>query len=242
MATAPAIFTGNNFRLADRLKIQKQCIRERDYIPFGRITAIHWEAQRSTAGLSQSLPRYTNPQQAAAFADAVHKRILTPHQADALKPFSEVQNILWQSTTLDWLNNRSGPIIARSKDKRDWLLPEGLTALPPIPDPRFVSKHAGSVCPQGPRGCDGCNPPRIPQLLVGCPYVGDRVQFKLTSRTGYVMGVIHPVRELSVIAWGPDGSAHFARLRGARDNADRVAPALLIDDDFRAFFVGGIFA
>lgn len=239
---APAIFSGNNFRLQDRLKIQAQKIRDKDYTKFGRVTAIHWAAQRDCSGLSQSLPRYANPQQATAFADAVRDRILTPQQADALKPFSEVQNILWQSTTLDWLDQKRGPIIALSKDKRDWLLPEGLTELPPIPDPRFVSTHAGSVCPKGKAGCRGCNPPRIPQLLTGCPYVGDRVQHKITARSGYVMGVLHPILELSVVSWGTDGHGHFMKLKGASDNVDRHAPALLIDDDNRAFLVGGIFA
>lgn len=242
-AVAPAIFTGNNFRLQDRIKIQCQRIREKDYVVFGRLNAVHWAAQRDTTGLSQSLPRYSNPQQAAQFSDAVAHRLLTPQQADALKPFSEVQNTLWQSLTLDWLDSRDfpGPIIARSRDHRDWLLPEGLTPLPSIPDPRFVSKHALSVCPKGPRGCKGCIAPRIPQLLTGCPLVGDRVQFKLTSRDGYVMGVMHPVLELSVIAWAPDGHSHFMRLKGRPDNVERKAPALLIDDDSRAFFVGGVF-
>lgn len=245
MATAtqaPAIFTGASFRLQDRIKIQCQRIRERDYIRIGRLTAIHWAAQRSTRGLSQSRPRYANPQQAAAFADAVRDRLLTPQQADALKPFSEAQNILWQSTTLDWLDNKRGPIIARSRDQRDWLLPQGLTPLPPIPDPRFVSSHAGSVCPHGTAGCAGCNPPRIPQLLTGCPLVGDRVQFKLTARDGYVMGVLHPIVEMSVVAWAPDGQTHFLKLKGVEDNVDRARPALLLDDDNRAFLVGGIFA
>lgn len=247
MATAtqaPAIFTGNSFRLQDRLKIQAQKIRDKDYTKFGRLTAIHWAAQRNTSalGLSQSRPRYANSQQAAAFSEAVAQRMLTPQQADALKPFSEAQNILWQSTTLDWLDQKRGPIIALSKDKRDWLLPEGLTPLPAIPDPRFVSTHAGSVCPQGKAGCEGCNPPRIPQLLTGCPYVGDRVQHKITSTSGYVMGVLHPILELSIVAWGVDGVGHFMKLRGSKDNVDQHAPALLIDDSNRAFFVGGVFA
>lgn len=245
MATAtqaPAIFTGNNLRLADRIKIQSQRIRDNEYIPFGRLTAIHWAAQRNISGLSESRPRYANAQQATAFAEAVANRTLTPQQADALKPFSEKQNILWQSTTLDWLDNRRGPIIARSRDHVDWLLPQGLTPLPPIPDPRFTSSHAGSVCPHGKAGCDGCNPPRIPQLLTGCPYVGDRVQHKITSKDGYVMGILHPILELSIVAWGTDGRGHFVRLKGGEDNVDRTRPALLMDDDNRAFFVGGIFA
>ena len=102
-ATAPAIFTANAFRLVDRIKIQCEKIRKRDYIVFGRLTAVHWAAPRDTTGLSQSRPRYTNSAQVQAIDDAIAKRLLTPHQADALKPFSEMQNILWQSCTLDWL-------------------------------------------------------------------------------------------------------------------------------------------
>jgi hypothetical protein len=167
---------------------------------------------------------------------------MTPHQADAMKPFSEKQNILWQSTTLDWLDAKRGPLVARSKDHRDWLLPEGLTPLPPIPDPRFTPRHSLALCPVGPAGCDGCIAPRIPQLLTGCHLVGDRVQHKITSRDGYVMGVLHPVLELSIVVWAPDGTGHFVRLRGGEDNVDRSRPALLLDDDNRGFFVGGLFA
>lgn len=239
---APAISTGNTFKLADRIKIQNQKIRDKDYIVFGRVTAVHWAAQRSTLGLSQSRPRYTNENQAAAFADAVAKGVMTAHQAEAMKPFSEVQNILWQSTTLDWLDAKRGPIIAQSKDHRDWLLPEGLPHLPAIPDPRFVPAHARSLCPMGQMGCGLCVPKRIPQLLTGCPIVGDRVQAKITSRSGYVMGILHPVKELSIVAWGVDGHGHFMRLKGSPDNVDRSMPALLIDDDNRAFLVGGILA
>jgi hypothetical protein len=240
--SAPAIITGNNFRLSDRIKIQCERIRQKDYIAFGRLTAIHWEAQRDISGLSQSRPRWGHPNQPKLFREAVSKGIMSEHQADALKPFSEKQNILWQSTTLDWLDHKRGPIIARSRDHRDWLLPEGLTRLPPIPDPRFVPLHARSLCRGGKDGCQGCNPPRVPQLLVGCPIVGDRVQHRITSHNGYTMGVIHPILELSVVVWAPDGTGHFLRLQGSMDNVDRLRPALLIDDEDRAFLVGGVFA
>ena len=242
-ATAPAIFTAaNSFRLADRIKIQCEKIRKRDYIVFGRLTAVHWAAPRDITGLSQSRPRYTNSAQVHAIDDAIAKHLLTPHQADALKPFSEMQNILWQSCTLDWLGASGGPIIARSRDHRDWLLPAGLTPLPPIPDPRFVPGHALANCPASSNGCNQCIAPRIPQLYVGCPIVGDRVQHKITARNGYTMGVVHPVLELSVVVWTPDGNGHFLRLRAGEDNVDRSSPALLIDDQDRGFFVGGIFS
>lgn len=237
----PNLITGNSFRLTDRIKIQCDKIRGKEYRVFGRLTAVHWAAQRDTTGLSESRPRYTDSGQAAIIEDAVARKMLSERQADALKPFSEKQNILWQSTTLDWLDASRGPIIARSKDSRDWILPGGLTPLPPIPDPRFVPRHAMAACPKV-RGCEGCIAPRIPQLYTGCPIVGDRVQHKITARNGYVMGIVHPVLELSIVVWTPDGTGHFARLRGLEDNVDRSRPALLIDDQDRGFFVGGVFS
>ena len=69
-AAAPAIFTTNTVRLADRIKIQCETIRRRDYTVFGRLTAVHFAAQRDTTGLSQSRPRYTHPDQPRAFDDA----------------------------------------------------------------------------------------------------------------------------------------------------------------------------
>jgi hypothetical protein len=242
VAAAPAIIIGDSFRLADRIKIQCDRIRQKDYIVFGRITAIHWEDQRNISGLSQSRPRYTNPNQSKFIADAVAKGLISEHTADAIKPFSEKQNMLWQSTTMDWLDQKRGPLIARSRDQRDWLLPQGLSPLPPIPDPRFVPTHARSLCRNGKDGCNGCSPPRIPQLLVGCPIVGDRVRHRITSHNGYTMGVIRKLLELSVVAWAPDGTGHFLRLRGSEDNVDRSRPALLIDDENRGFLVGGVLA
>ena len=239
VAESPSIITGNSLRLADRIKIQCQRIREKDYIVFGRLTAIGFEAQRNTRGLSGSRPRYTNANQVKAFSDAVVQHVLTKQQADALKPFSEKQNYLWQSLTLDWLDDKRGPIIARSRDHRDWLLPQGLTRLPDIPDPRWVPAHAVINCPK--HGCSLCIAPRIPQRLTGCPVVGDRVEHRITSGHGSAMGVLHPITFLSIVAWAPDGTGHFVKLRGAQDNADRFKPALLIDDDWRAFFVGGVF-
>lgn len=239
---APALITGNSFRLTDRIKIQEDYLRRKDYITFGRVTSIHWEAQRNTDGLSQSRPRYTNSNQVRAIEDAVAQRIISAQQADAIKPFSEMQNILWQSTSLDWLDQKRGPLIARSRDQRDWLLPRGLSPLPDIPDPRFVPAHAYAVCPVSTGGCEGCIAPRIPQRLTGCPIVGDRVQDRITARSGYTLGVIHPIVEISVVGWAPDGSGHFIRLRGSPDNVDRVRPALLLDDWNRAYLVGGVIA
>jgi hypothetical protein len=229
MVAAPALVTPSTFTLADRLKIQKQRIHDKDYIVLGRLSAVLFEAQRSTVGLSQSLPRYDNPNQPK----------LVP---DAMKPFSEKQTELWQSTTLDWLQPSKGPILARSKDGRDWLLPQGLTALPDLPDPRWMPGHAFAICPKGKAGCSKCIPPRIPQKLVGCPVVGDRVRHKITERNGHVWGILHPVILLSFVANGPDGQGHWAKARGNYSQADGMHPAMLIDDELHAYFVGGTFS
>ena len=239
MAAAPALFSPASFSIQDRLKIQAHMMRDRDYVIIGRLTAIHWEAQRDTRGLSQSRARYGHADGPRALEDAVKNRLMTARQADAMKPFSEKQTVLWASTTLDWLDAKRGPLIARSRDRKDFLLPEGLKPLPDIPDPRWMPEHSVSVCPQGSSGCSKCNAPRIPQLLTGCPVVGDRVQDKITSRQGHVFGILHPIKELSIVAFGVDGHGHFLRVRGGIDQIERIQPALLIDDDNRAFFVGG---
>jgi hypothetical protein len=214
------------------MKIQQQRIRDREYFVLGRLSAVLFEAQRSTAGLSGSRPRYDNASQAGQAGQV----------QEAMKPFSERQAVLWQSITLDWLQPKNGPLLARSRDGVDLLLPQGLTPLPDIPDPRWVPSHAHSVCPKGPRGCSGCMAPRIKQLLTGCPVVGDRVRDKITSRDGHVFGILHPVTFISFVASGPDGGGHFAKIRGGVNQADGTHAALLIDDDNRGFFVGGTFS
>jgi hypothetical protein len=119
-------------------------------------------------------------------------------------------------------------------------MPERMPELPAIPDPRFVPAHSITACPQA--GCPGCIAPRIPQLQTGCPVVGDRVEHKISGRDGTTMGVLHPILELSIVAWGVDGRGHFARLLGRKDNIEGRRPALLIDEENRGFFVGGLFA
>ncbi len=217
MATA-AVLTKPTFTLADRLKIQQQRALDRDYITVGRLTAVVFEAQRDIRGLSQARPRYSNRNQEAN----------TP---DHMKPFSEKQTVLWASITLDYLTHKNAPLIAISRDRQDLLLPNGLTPLPDIPDPRWTPKKAGETVP------------RIPQLLTGCPVVGDRVRDKITDRQGRVYGVIHPVLELSIMLSGVTGG--FGRIRGAVDPSDGTHLALLIDDSnphqMRAYFVGGKF-
>jgi len=217
MATA-ALITKPVFTLADRLRIQQATARDKQYVVIGRLTSVVFEAQRSTRGLSQSRPRYHNSDQAHMVSDA-------------MKPFSQKQAELWASITLDWLSHKNAPIIAISRDQRDLLLPNGMTPLPDIPDPRWVAKSATDICP------------RIPQLLVGCPVVGDRVRDMIKGRDGHMYGVIHPVVELCVMVSGGQGG--FARIRGSVDPADGTHLSLLIDDSnpeqLQAYFVGGRF-
>ena len=218
MSAAAAVLTKPTFTLADRLKIQQQRIRDREYIMVGRLTTVVFEGQRSTAGLSQSQARYSNSGQAK-------------YLPDHMKPFSQKQAELWASLTLDWLTHKNAPLIGISRDQQDILLPHGLTPLPPIPDPRWTPKHAEEVCP------------RIPQLLTGCPVVGDRVRDKLTDRAGHVYGILHPILELCIVLRGGQGG--FGRIKGAVNPADGTHLAMLIDDadpnNLQAYFVGGRF-
>ncbi len=221
--TTAAVLTRPTFTLADRLKIQQERSRERDYITVGRLTNVLFEAQRDTSGLSQARRRYASAEQERQFSK-------DPGMA-GMAPFSEKQTVLWCSVTLDWLTHKNAPIIAVSRDRQDLLLPLGMTPLPDLPDPRWVPKTAGEV------------PPRIPQRLTGCPVVGDRVTDKITSRDGRVYGVLHPIIELQIMLAGVQGG--FGRIRGLVDPADGTHLALLIDDsgpgNWRAFFVGGKF-
>jgi len=216
--TTAAVLTRPTFTLADRLRIQQERSRDREYTVVGRLTSVLFEAQRNTSGLSQARRRYANSEQS--------KYIDGP-----MAPFSEKQTVLWCSITLDWLTHKNAPIIAVSRDRQDLLLPLGMTPLPDIPDPRWVPKTAGEIAP------------RIPQRLTGCPVVGDRVTDKITSRDGRCYGVLHPIVELQIMLAGVQGG--FGRIRGLVDPADGTHLALLIDDSepgqMRAFFVGGKF-
>jgi hypothetical protein len=213
-----AVLTRPTFTLADRLKIQQERSRDRDYMIIGRLTSVHFEGQRDTSGLSQSKPRWHNAEQ-------------SKHVPAHMAPFSEKQTMLWCSLSLDWLTNKNAPIIALSRDRQDLLLPNGMTALPDLPDPRWIPKMPGEI------------PPRIPQLLTGCPVVGDRVTDKITDRKGRVYGVLHPITELCIMLAGATGG--FGRIRGIVDPADGTHLALLIDDShphqLRGYFVGGKF-
>lgn len=218
MATA-AVVTKPTFRLADRMKIQDQLIRERRYTVVGRLTSVLFEGQRKMKGFSQARPRYQNREQEKQLAGTT------------MAPFSKEQLILWSSVTLDWLTQKNAPQLAISADRQDLLLPFGLTPLPPIPDPRWTPKNANDIAP------------RIPQRLTGCPVVGDRVRDMLKDRTGHVYGVLHPIMQLQIMLAGVQGG--FGRIMGGVDPADGTHLALVIDDAnpefLRAYFVGGRF-
>jgi len=233
MSASANVIIPSSFKLADRIKIQQQCVRDKNYIVAGRLTAILFEAQRSTAGYSQSRARWNNSRQAKELKDQ-----------PGLHPMSEMQAVLWAGITLDWLTHKESPILAVSRDQQDLLLPFGLPPLPNIPDPRWVPGHAQHACPKSTKtGCKGCIPPRIPQLLVGCPVVGDRVRDKITSRDGRVFGVIHPVIELALMLAGAQGG--FGKIRGGVNPSEGTHLSLLIDDSnaerMEGYFVGGRF-
>lgn len=209
--------------------MQRETIRDKNYIPVGRLLSVLFEGPRSISGLSQSRPRYANANQAKA-------------TSDPMKPFSEMQARLFASISIDFLTYKQAPLLAVSRDKRDLLLPYGLTRpggdLPAIPDPRWTPDHAFAACPISKGGCKGCIAPRIAQLLTGCPVVGDRVQNKITARDGRVYGVISPVNQLMLFML--KGFGHFLKVTAYPDS-DGSHLTLLIDDEMQGYFVGGRF-
>jgi hypothetical protein len=214
-----------DFTVAQRIGVQQQVIRDKDYIVVGRLLSVLFEGPRSIDGLSQSRPRYANTNQAGTIDDA-------------MIPFSEVQARLFASISLDFLTYTQAPMLAVSRDKRDLLLPHGMGELPAIPDPRWTPSHAFAACPNSKTGCEGCVAPRIPQLLTGCPVCGDRVRDKITARDGRVYGVISPVNQLMLFMLR--GQGHFLKVGGYPDS-DGSHLTLLIDDEMNGFFVGGRF-
>jgi hypothetical protein len=222
---APSVIAKPDFTVAGRIKVQQEAIRERNYMPVGRLLSVVFEGPRDISGLSQSRPRYTNAAQAS-------------RTADPMKPMSEMAAKLFASISLDFLTYKNAPLLAISRDKRDLLLPYGLGKLPDIPDPRFVPDHSFHACPNSKAGCKGCIAPRIPQLLTGCPVVGDRVRNKVTARDGRVYGVISPVNQL--ILFMMSGQGHFLKVSGHADT-DGSWLTLMIDDEMNGFIVGGRF-
>ena len=233
MAASAHVIVTSSFKLADRIKIQLETLRAKRYTVIGRLTTIVFEAQRSTSGYSQSQARWHNARQAKELKNQ-----------PGLHPMSERGAVLWSGISLDYLHHSNAPLIAISHDQQDLLLPNGLNPLPAIPDPRWVPSHAQHSCPKSTKnGCKGCVPPRIPQLLVGCPVVGDRVRDKITARDGHVYGVIHPVRELCVVQGGSQGA--FGKIRSVANPLDGTHLSLLLDDQnpeqMEGYFVGGRF-
>jgi hypothetical protein len=136
MATAaPAIITNPTFTLADRLQIQRDRIRDRQYRKIGLLTTIVLERQLSTKGMSQSKPRFSSPD-GAKYCPA------------GMEPFSAWQAAAWVNLTLEWLHHRNGSLLAISADRNDLLLPMGLSPLPQIPDPLWIPKKPGDVAPR----------------------------------------------------------------------------------------------
>jgi hypothetical protein len=219
-AAAPAIHIPRDaFTLTDKLKIQQQRIRDREYQNFAVLTAIVIERQLSTAGISQSKPRWANAEQAK-----IHAR---DKNFDA--PFSEWQATNWVNLTLDWLSHKNGPKIAISRDKNDMLLPRGLSPLPKIPDPLWTPKKAGEVAP------------RIEQKLEAraCGRIRDRI-------SGKWFLIVQPLTELCVMVGGQKGG--FGRVRCVTDPATKLHASLLVNPDpmdregnLEAYFASGAF-
>src|SRR6266478_4405993 len=107
MAAAPAIITRNTFTLTDKLKIQQQRIRDKQYVRVGPLTTIVIERQLPTAGISQSKPRWQNREQEKIFN----------RDKNFAAPFSQWQMENWVLLTLDWLTHTKAPQLAVSADR-----------------------------------------------------------------------------------------------------------------------------
>jgi hypothetical protein len=164
-------------------------------------------------------------------------------QNDALPGmFSKWQRKTWAAMTLDWLTHTNAPILAISRDRHDLLIPFRLPALPDIPDPRW---NGNKIAPAADSKIDTV--PRIPQVLAGCPVVGDRVCGTIKDRvSGKTYAIFRPITELQVMCGGGKESG-FGRIKCGTDPADRTVAALLInieparDGSMEAYFVGGSF-
>lgn len=214
------IITSAPFTLTDKLRIQQERIRNREYVNFAILTTIVMERQLPTAGISQSKPRWSNPEQAR-----IHAR---DGNFDA--PFSEWQAVNWVNLTLDWLSHKNGPKIAISRDKNDLLLPSGLAPLPKIPDPLWVPKKPGDIAP------------RVEQKLESraCGRIRDRI-------SGKWFLVFQPLTELMVMCGGGKDSG-FGRIRCVSDPATRLHASLLVNPEpmdreghLEAYFASGAF-
>jgi hypothetical protein len=226
-ATAPnksaTIITTSGITLTDRIRIQQQRIRDREYTRIGRLTTVVMERQLPTAGISQSSPRWANAEQRKQFEQAPANA--KPFHA----PFSEWQSVNWVNLTLDWLGHKTAPILAISMDRNDLLLPLGLTPLPKIPDPLWIPRKADDIAP------------RVEQKLESraCGTIKDRI-------SGKTYAIFQPLTELQVMCGGGKDSG-FGRIKCATDPADHTHAALLVniepesDGSLEAYFVGGAF-
>jgi hypothetical protein len=217
MATAPAIITTSPFTLTDRLRIQQDYIRRREYVAIGKLTSVVWEGQRSARGLSQD-------KDLAAYA------------------FGQWKRKAWAACTLDWLHYKKAPILAISRDRNDLLLPFKMNALPDIPDPRWTGF---TKAPDA--DCTNPLVPRIPQLFAGCPVVGDRACGTIKDRiSGKTYLIFQPLSELQVLC-GRGLDSGFGRITCMTDPATHLHAALLVNCEpdsekkYEAYFVGGSF-
>jgi hypothetical protein len=216
-AAAPSIITKPTFTLTDRIRVQQEHIRNRNYTQIGKLTCIVWEGQKSSKGFSQE-----NDGLSSAFGQWKRKT--------------------WASCTLDWLNHRNAPILAISRDRNDLLMPFKMNALPPIPDPRW---KGFAKAPDA--DCTKPEIPRIAQLFAGCPVVGDRACGTIKDRiSGKTFLIFQPLTELQVLC-GRGKDSGFGRITCMTDPADHTHAALLVqiepdsEGKYEAYFVGGSF-
>jgi hypothetical protein len=219
MSASAAVIIKSTVTLTDRLRIQQERIRNREYKPIGKLTCVVWEGQRSAYGLSQD-------------------------RAPGLDAFGKWKRKAWSSITLDWLNHTNAPILAVSLDRNDLLLPFKLAPLPQIPDPRWMGFKVEDV-PDA--GCADAKVPRIPQPFAGCPVVGDRACGQITDRvSGKTFLIFQPLTELQVLC-GKGKESGFGRIKFCTDPVDHTHGALLVNTEpdsegmSEAYFVGGMF-
>jgi hypothetical protein len=215
-AVAPGIITNSTFTLTDRIRIQQEHIRTRNYTQIGKLTCIVWEGQKSTRGFSQ--------------------------ENDVSDAFGKWKRKTWASCTLDWLNHRNAPIIAVSRDRNDLLLPFRMDRLPDIPDPRwkgFTTAPAADCTkpeiPRIPQLFAGCP-------VVGdraCGRITDRV-------SGKTFLIFRPLTEMQVMCGrGKDsGFGRISCMTDPADRT-MAALLVMIEPDnegkHEAYFVGGSF-
>lgn len=213
---APAIITKPTFTLTDRIRIQQERIQNRDYTRIGLLTCVVWEAQRSTAGSSQSNP--------------------------IPGVFSKWQRKTWCSMTLDWLSHKNAPILAISRDRNDLLIPFKLPPLPDIPDPRWTGHKTapaadskGDTIPRIAQLLAGCP-------VVGdraCGTIKDRI-------SGKTFLIFQPLTELQVMCGGgkESGFGRIRCATDPADRTHSALLVNIEPDSegrLEAYFVGGSF-